>query len=467
MAMLTSQVLTQPVLAVEDIYELTFPVAGENHYSDTFGAPRSGGRTHAGTDIIADKMVPVVAAASGTIGRMHNEQGGNCCGMALNHDDGWASWYIHMNNDTPGTDDGLGWGFADGIESGVHVEEGQLLGWVGDSGNAEWTTSHLHFELRDPSGAPVNSYPSLIAAQSPGLQRLAGSDRYETAALISEAHFDDSVERVVIASGRGFADALAAAPLAGTLGIPILLVDTTTIPNSTMRELKRIAPIEVIVVGGDAVVGTQVEDALIGLGVSVTRLAGLDRYGTAAAISRHGYREAATVFLASGAGFADALAGAGVAGATGSPLLLTLPSSLPPPIARELHRLAPERVVLLGGTGALTSGLEGAIEQLLPNVAIERWGGATRYGTAAVAAHIAMPSAEKVFIATGDTYADALAGAPVAAVVGAPILLVGSTLPAATEDAIVALRPTEIVLLGGSGAVSSAVEVSLAALVRR
>ena len=57
-----------PPPAVNDIYPLVFPVGGDNHYTDTFGAPRSGGRTHEGTDIMADKMVPVVAAASGTIG---------------------------------------------------------------------------------------------------------------------------------------------------------------------------------------------------------------------------------------------------------------------------------------------------------------------------------------------------------------------------------------------------------------
>lgn len=145
-------------------YDMVFPVAGPNHYSDTWGAARSGGRSHTGTDIIADKMVPIVAVAAGTVGWMHNDQGAKCCAMALEHDDGWSSWYIHMNNDTPGTDDGQGWGFAPGIAPGVHVEAGQLIGWVGDSGNAEWTVSHLHFELHLPSGEKVNPYSHLMNA---------------------------------------------------------------------------------------------------------------------------------------------------------------------------------------------------------------------------------------------------------------------------------------------------------------
>ncbi|MDJ0663505.1 MAG: M23 family metallopeptidase [Acidimicrobiia bacterium] len=149
-----------------DIYgaSMYFPVVGENHYSDTFGAPRGSGRSHHGVDIMADKMVPVVAVADGTVGWMHASQGGNCCAMSLRHDDGWESWYIHLNNDTPGTDDGQGWGFAPGIESGAHVFAGQLIGWVGDSGNAEWVSPHLHFELHDPNGTVVNPTPHVNVA---------------------------------------------------------------------------------------------------------------------------------------------------------------------------------------------------------------------------------------------------------------------------------------------------------------
>ena len=153
-----------------DPYPIVFPVVGENDFDDTFGDPRGTNRTHEGVDIMAEKMVPVVAAASGTVGWMHNEQGGECCSMQLIHDDGYSSWYIHLNNDTPGTDDGQGWGFAPGIDAGVHVNAGELIGYVGDSGNAEAAPPHLHFELRDPLGVAFDPYPSLlIAALAPPL----------------------------------------------------------------------------------------------------------------------------------------------------------------------------------------------------------------------------------------------------------------------------------------------------------
>ncbi len=150
------------------IYDMVFPVDGDNRYDDTWGACRGPGcsRRHEGTDIMADKMTPIVAAASGTVGWTQDQRGGKCCALAIDHDDGWRTWYIHMNNDTAGTDDGLGWGFAPGIASGVHVEAGQLIGYVGDSGNAETTPPHLHFELQRPDGTEIDPYENLRQAEA-------------------------------------------------------------------------------------------------------------------------------------------------------------------------------------------------------------------------------------------------------------------------------------------------------------
>ncbi|MEN8113598.1 MAG: peptidoglycan-binding protein [Actinomycetota bacterium] len=149
-------------------YPLTFPVEGEHYFGDWFWAARSHGIHHA-QDIMSPKMTPVVAAASGTVRLVNwtseaHMNPDRCCTIALRHDDGWESWYIHLNNDTPGTDDGLAWGIADGITPGTRVEAGQLIGWVGDSGTAEHTGSHVHFELRDPGNVIVNPFQSLVDA---------------------------------------------------------------------------------------------------------------------------------------------------------------------------------------------------------------------------------------------------------------------------------------------------------------
>jgi peptidoglycan hydrolase-like protein with peptidoglycan-binding domain len=154
-------------------YPLVFPVAGEASYTDSFWASRYNG-THHAQDLMADKMVPVVAAATGTVTYVNWSSNANdlrpasCCSLRILHDDGWETTYIHLNNDSPGTDDGEGWGIAPGIVPGSRVEAGQLIGWVGDSGNAETTPPHLHFELKSPGGVYVNPYEALRAAEAGG-----------------------------------------------------------------------------------------------------------------------------------------------------------------------------------------------------------------------------------------------------------------------------------------------------------
>lgn len=144
--------------------QIMFPVAGEHSFIDTFGAPRDGGRRqHKGNDIFAAKGTPVVAVADGTIALMDT---GDLAGqyIGLRHDDGWRSMYMHLNNDTPGTDDGQAIGFAEGIKEGMHVTAGTVIGFVGDSGNAESTAPHLHFELHQPDGLKINPFQALMAA---------------------------------------------------------------------------------------------------------------------------------------------------------------------------------------------------------------------------------------------------------------------------------------------------------------
>lgn len=150
-------------------YSLAFPVDGPHYFADTFGAPRSGGRSHQGQDIMAVKGTPIVAAASGVVRYVNWTAGSHlnpdrCCSLVIGHDDGWETRYLHLNNDTTGTDDGRAWGIVDGIVPGARVGAGQIIGWVGDSGNAENTPSHLHFELLDRNGAYVNSFESLLRA---------------------------------------------------------------------------------------------------------------------------------------------------------------------------------------------------------------------------------------------------------------------------------------------------------------
>ncbi len=152
-------------------YPLTFPVVGSYWYEDWFWASRASGLHHA-QDLMAAKMTPVVAAATGTVTYVNWSQNPadlnpeRCCSLVVRHDDGWSTWYIHLNNDTPGSDDGQGWGIAPGLTVGTRVVAGQLIGWVGDSGNAEGTSPHLHFELMDKDKVLVDAFEALRSAQT-------------------------------------------------------------------------------------------------------------------------------------------------------------------------------------------------------------------------------------------------------------------------------------------------------------
>ena len=142
-------------------YRMTLPLAGRLDVLSVFGAERDGGeRDHKGIDLAAPRLTPVLAINDGVVTRINRSS----VSVFLRHDDGWSSWYLHLNNDTYLTDDGLGRGVAPGLEVGDRVVAGQVIGWVGDSGNAETTPPHLHFELRTPWGEPIDPLNSLRGA---------------------------------------------------------------------------------------------------------------------------------------------------------------------------------------------------------------------------------------------------------------------------------------------------------------
>lgn len=151
---------------------LVFPQDAEvTHFDDTWGHARSGGRSHKGTDLMAPKLTAVYAVADGVVSIMRKSSLSGYW-IGIEHAGGFESWYMHLNNDSPGTDDGratLDHVYAPGIEIGSFVTAGQLIGYVGDSGNAEGSGSHTHFELR-VDGHAVDPYPLLAAAHERALE---------------------------------------------------------------------------------------------------------------------------------------------------------------------------------------------------------------------------------------------------------------------------------------------------------
>ncbi len=122
------------------------PVLGGSAYGDTWGAPRSGGRRHQGVDMIAPTGTPLQAVVGGFVNHGTNRLGGIT--ISLSGDNGNRYYYAHL----------VGY---EGLPG--RVEQGQVIGYIGDSGNATGVP-HLHFEIRPGGGVPANPYPSVRAA---------------------------------------------------------------------------------------------------------------------------------------------------------------------------------------------------------------------------------------------------------------------------------------------------------------
>ena len=153
------------------IRPIAFPVHGPVRYDDDWGNCRGGPacpRRHIGNDIIGVRLQPLVAAADGVITHFVQNHPTAGWGLVITDAEGWDYRYYHVNNDTPGTDDGQDdgtWRFIDGLALGSEVVAGQVVGFMGDSGNSEHSVPHLHFEIHQPDGVAINPYRSLHLAE--------------------------------------------------------------------------------------------------------------------------------------------------------------------------------------------------------------------------------------------------------------------------------------------------------------
>ena len=147
---------------------IVFPVLGPVQYTDDFGAPRPGG-PHQGNDIMAPKQSLALAAEAGKI-KFWTSSASAGCMLYLHGASGTTYYYIHLNNDLTKRDDNrgkcvAGTAYAKGLKNGAQVNTGQVVGYVGDSGDADGGHSHLHFEVHPGGHGAVDPFPFLQTAQ--------------------------------------------------------------------------------------------------------------------------------------------------------------------------------------------------------------------------------------------------------------------------------------------------------------
>lgn len=215
-------------------------------------------------------------------------------------------------------------------------------------------------------GEAVRSQLRALSTQP--LVELAGANRYETADLIVRYAFHgEPSPRVFIATGSNFADALSSGGAAGAEAAPILLVPGTsdTWSPKIIDLLNDLDAVEAVAVGGQASLPWQffywVQDNY-NHDFVYERFGGPNRYITSQNLNGAFFTSADVVYLATGADFPDAMAGAALAGAQSAPLYIVPPTCVPRRVLNDLARLDPDRIVLLGGTPTLST----AVEQLVP-----------------------------------------------------------------------------------------------------
>lgn len=303
--------------------------------------------------------------------------------------------------------------------------------------------------------------------------RIAGSDRYQTAAEIAQQGWaDGSSEYAVLSAGmdENLVDALTAAPLASQVGAPILLTEGDHLNSNAKAELERLGVTTVYVTSGPGVIKPSVLTELQEMAIGVISLGGLNRFETAINIAQE-IGDFNQVIVSTAWSNADALSVAALAANQGIPILLSDVDQLPSEVVSYLSPIASqlEGAYVLGGVGVLSDNVKNA----LPNPT--RLGGSDRYATnmEIIKAFIDSIRLDKVYIASGNdkNLVDALAGAALAAQTASPMVLVDkSGLAPGTRAAVKAdlfpLFKESTIALGGEGVVPSVLVDELTSFIK-
>lgn len=304
------------------------------------------------------------------------------------------------------------------------------------------------------TGGRANAQPAEVV-------RIGGSDRVATAIKVYEqnrALFTS--DAAVLARSDDFADALTAGPLAAAMKAPVLNTSRAALDSRVLAALTKERVRRVVIVGGPAAVTPVVEEQLKAAGFTVERIAGDSRYDTANAVARKVLATAGgtkpRAYVATGRNFPDALSAGAAAGARGGVVLLSQGRTLDKATSALLGSGTFAGVTAVGGDAVAATKTLGA--------RVVAAAGATRYETATKLAELEFRTAKTDVLTSGETFADALAGGPLAALTGAPLLLTtSSTLNTHTNNWIAKTDPTKIIILGGEAAIAGSVASSVAA----
>ncbi len=327
---------------------------------------------------------------------------------------------------------------------------------------------------RAPVLAACLAVVGLVASAAPGaaaapVDRVAGGNQYETAIAVSQRTVRDpalSSRVAVLVSGDDAVDVLAAPSVAinndtdfenGNVNAPILMVPTGQgLPREVEAELRRLELTTLYILGGTNKVSRAAQDQARAFVPTVERIAGADRYETAVEVSQRYATPGGVVVVTTGESPTDALPGVKAAG--GGTLLLTRKDSLPAATANELKRLRPTRVLVVGGTGVVSTAVRRAVEAAATGAVVTRIGGADRYATDLAVTQQFDVEPFVVVLTSGETWQNAVVAGAFSVsddVSGTRFLTKRDCVPSATVDYITS-RQLAVTVVGGPGNVSDA-----------
>ena len=285
------------------------------------------------------------------------------------------------------------------------------------AGDVTWVTEVF---LQAPPGKVIDTRVPLT--------RIGAASVTDMAVAVSNFGFPEhQSDAVVVGRGDVFADVLAGGPLAAVNKGPVLLADHDGVSDRVVAEAKRVlkATGVVYLLGGAEALPPTIDLAFVQAGLRVERIAGVDRYGTAAEIAVRVNPNPDEVVLVSGSSFADAVVVSAPAASKRAPVLLTSRDELAGATRAYLAGVPSAQRVVVGGAQVIADAV--ATEA----GATERVAGVDRYDTSGRVAQRWYPDADHLSVATGGRFQDALIGGPFAARSGAPVLLLSPGTPAA------------------------------------
>ncbi|WP_238883313.1 cell wall-binding repeat-containing protein [Clostridium sp. YIM B02551] len=300
----------------------------------------------------------------------------------------------------------------------------------------------------------INASAATITSQT----RYSGSTRIETAVEVSKAGWTSS-QNVILAYAYDFPDALSGVPLALLKDAPILLTDKTSIPTSTMDEIKRLNASNIYILGSNGVISDSVKNGLSSSGYTVTRLGGADRFETSLKIADQvkASNSSHTAVIAIYDNYPDTLSISPYAAMKHIPILYTQANSLEANTRAWLKSNGITNVIISGGTGVISQNVENQLTS--DGMTVQRLSGANRYLTAlniVKTFESSFNSNSKIMLATGEDFPDALAGGVLAAKTQTPILLAqDKSMEKDVRDYLDSKSSLGIFVLGGTGAIQS------------